>query len=105
MTSRVAVPDAHQVVAVDASDGRELWRFTADGRVVGTPAYMPPEMATGAETVDARSDIYALGCVGYWLLTGSHVFSGSTPMKVVVAHVKETPVPPSQRTELADIGG
>ena len=67
----------------------------------GTPAFMPPEIATGEQNVDGRADLYALGCVGYWLLTGHHVFSGSTPMKVVVAHVKEKPVPPSQRTELA----
>jgi hypothetical protein len=75
-------------------------QLTAEDATSGTPAYMSPEMALGKQDVDGRSDIYALGCVGYWLLTGKQVFEGETPVAVLVEHVKTTPVPPSQRTEM-----
>jgi len=75
-------------------------KLTAEGTTTGTPAFMAPEMALGKGSVDARSDIYALGCVAYWLLTGSLVFQGETPMEIVVHHVKTEPVPPSQKSEL-----
>jgi serine/threonine-protein kinase len=75
-------------------------KLTAEGTTTGTPAFMAPEMALGKSTVDVRSDIYALGCVAYWLLTGSLVFQGETPIEIVVNHVKTEPIPPSQRTEL-----
>ena len=74
-------------------------RLTLEGTTTGTPAYMAPELATGAP-FDARADIYSLGCVAYFLLTGAPVFEESTPVAVAVAHVQKTPVPPSQRTEL-----
>ncbi len=74
-------------------------RLTVEGTTTGTPAYMPPEMALG-KTVDARTDIYALGCVGYWLLTGQLVFEGSTPMAMLLAHLQTPPIPPSERTEV-----
>ena len=61
---------------------------------------MSPEMALGKKTVDARADIYSLGCVGYWLLTGQLVFEGNIPMAVLLAHIQNPPIPPSQRTEL-----
>jgi eukaryotic-like serine/threonine-protein kinase len=64
----------------------------------GTPAFMSPEQALGESPVDARSDLYAVGCVAYWLLTGSLVFRGVTPMETVVMHVSREPEPPSQRT-------
>jgi serine/threonine-protein kinase len=72
---------------------------TAAGIYPGTPAYMAPEMALG-ETVDRRADIYALGCVAYFLLTGQLVFDGESPVQVIVKHVQNDPIPPSQRTEL-----
>jgi serine/threonine-protein kinase len=74
-------------------------RLTADDVTTGTPAYMPPEAATGESEVNAQSDIYALGCVAYWLLTGSLVFEGDSPVNTIIMHVREKPVPPSQRTE------
>jgi serine/threonine-protein kinase len=75
-------------------------KLTTEGSTTGTPAFMAPEMALGKSGVDARSDIYALGCVAYWLLTGQLVFQGETPMEIVVNHVKTDPIPPSQRSEL-----
>src|SRR6185436_13347277 len=72
---------------------------TIAGVIVGTPAYMAPEMALG-DDVDGRADLYALGCVAYYLLTGEQVFTGDTVLKVITQHVKAVPVPPSERTEL-----
>ena len=66
----------------------------------GTPAFMPPEIALAKDDVDARADIYALGCVGYWLTTGSFVFDSGSPVEMVVDHVKTEPPAPSTRTEL-----
>jgi serine/threonine-protein kinase len=50
--------------------------------------------------VDRRADVYALGCVAYYLLTGQLVFDADTPMKMLMHHVQTPPIPPSQRTEL-----
>jgi serine/threonine protein kinase len=68
---------------------------------VGTPAFSAPEMATPETDIDGRADIYSLGCVAYWLLTGTLVFEGNTSLAVLVGHATENPVPPSKRTELA----
>jgi serine/threonine-protein kinase len=76
-------------------------RLTGAGQTTGTPAYMSPELALGEEVIDARADIYALGCVAYWLLTGQLVFDATSPMKLVLQHVQDEPVPPSERTELS----
>ena len=65
---------------------------------MGTPAYMAPEMALG-EPVDGRADIYALGCVAYYLLTGQLVFEGEKVFQVIANHLQTPPIPPSQRTE------
>ena len=73
---------------------------TQAGLVVGTPGYMAPEMVL-SDTVDGRADLYALGCVAYYLLTGQQVFDGDTPMKVMAKHLQETPIPPSQRVQIA----
>jgi tRNA A-37 threonylcarbamoyl transferase component Bud32 len=64
---------------------------------LGTPAYLAPEMALG-ETVDGRADIYALGCVAYYLLTGSLVFEAETTFQMIAKHLQTPPVPPSERT-------
>jgi serine/threonine protein kinase len=72
---------------------------TIEGVITGTPAYMAPEMALG-DSVDARADLYALGCVAYYLLTGEQVFTGDTVLEVIAQHLQAVPVPPSARTEV-----
>jgi tRNA A-37 threonylcarbamoyl transferase component Bud32 len=72
---------------------------TAEGLSPGTPAYMAPEMLLG-EPVDGRADLYALGCVAYYLLTGQLVFAGDTALQIVSKHLHTVPVPPSQRSGL-----
>jgi serine/threonine-protein kinase len=73
---------------------------TAEHSVGGTPAFMAPEQVVGDTPVDTRSDIYAVGCLAYWLVTGHLVFEGRTVMEVVLKHSRETPVAPSHRSEL-----
>jgi tRNA A-37 threonylcarbamoyl transferase component Bud32 len=70
-------------------------------QVTGTPAYMAPEIIMGAHDADPRADVYALGCVAYFLLTGHLVFEEETPMRTLLRHVEDAPVPPSQRAEIA----
>jgi hypothetical protein len=69
---------------------------TENEPTTGTPAYMSPELASG-ETVDRRADLYALGCVAYWLLTGKLVFEADSPLRMLIQHIQATPVPPSER--------
>jgi eukaryotic-like serine/threonine-protein kinase len=71
-------------------------QLTAPESMSGTPAYLAPEMASG-EPVDGRADLYALACVGYFLLTGRRVFEGQHPMQVILQHIRDQPVPPSVR--------
>jgi DNA-binding NtrC family response regulator len=68
-------------------------QLTVAGALTGTPAYMPPERVLGAPA-DERSDLYSLGCVAYWMLTGRPVFTGE-PMAVMIHHARTTPSPPS----------
>ncbi|MEM9192329.1 MAG: serine/threonine-protein kinase [Myxococcota bacterium] len=72
---------------------------TADGVVQGTPAYLAPESVLG-ETVDGRADLYALGCVGYFLLTAKPPFERGSAMALALAHAKEDPVPPSEHRDV-----
>ena len=69
--------------------------MTATSAVIGTAQYLSPEQARG-ERADARSDIYATGCLLYELLTGRPPFVGDSPVSVAYQHVREDPVPPSQ---------
>src|SRR5262249_49577929 len=73
-------------------------KLTGSQVVVGTPQYMAPETIERPESVDRRADIYAVGAVGYYLLTGEPVFTGDSTMAVCMAHLKTQPVPPSIRT-------
>lgn len=65
-------------------------KLTQVGKITGSPLYMSPEQASGDEA-DARSDVYALGCVAYYLLTGEPPFQESKPMKLILAHVQQQP--------------
>jgi eukaryotic-like serine/threonine-protein kinase len=69
--------------------------MTQPDLVPGTPAYLAPEIIMGEE-VDARADIYALGCVSFWLLTGRLVFQASTEAAMLVAHARTEPALPSR---------
>jgi serine/threonine-protein kinase len=102
VVDRGGIPDLVKVVDfglvkdVRGAYGVESTLTMADS-ITGTPHYMAPEAITAPDTVDARTDIYALGAVGYWLLTGTLVFRGSTVMEVLAHHLHSTPEPPSDR--------
>jgi serine/threonine-protein kinase len=90
----VKVLDFGLVKVLDTNDPH----ITQTGAVTGTPAYMAPEMALGEDTVDGRCDLYGLGCVAYWLLTGQLVFEEKTLSAMMLAHLQKSPVPPSKRS-------
>ncbi|MGB6164898.1 MAG: Stk1 family PASTA domain-containing Ser/Thr kinase [Pseudonocardiaceae bacterium] len=97
--ANVMINNAGAVKVMDFGIARAL----ADGQgvtqtaaVVGTAQYLSPEQARG-ELVDARSDVYAAGCVLYELITGDPPFTGDSPVAVAYQHVREDPIPPSQQ--------
>ena len=71
--------------------------LTADGTITGTPLYLAPEVITSPDSYDARGDIYALGAVGYYLITGQHVFEGRSLVEICAHHLHSQPTPPSKR--------
>ncbi len=73
---------------------------TAESAVTGTPGYIAPEAILGHVDIDRRVDVYAVGCVAYFLLTDERVFGAANMMTVLMRHVQEEPMPPSHRTEL-----
>ena len=74
--------------------------MTLDGTATGTPAYLSPEVAMGETKLDGRADLYSLGCVAYFLLTGQMVFNEPSSTAIAMAHVQKVPVPLRERTEL-----
>jgi serine/threonine-protein kinase len=66
-------------------------------QLIGTPAYMAPELILGRPDVDRRADVYAIGCVAFFLLTGTRVFQDGNQMQMLIDHVNTEPVPPSSR--------
>lgn len=94
----VKVLDFGLVKSQDEDPGRALM-LTAPNATAGTPAFIAPEVAEGSSAIDLRVDIYALGCVAYWLLTGQLVFEARTVMQQLLRHLNDAPVPPSQRIE------
>jgi serine/threonine-protein kinase len=74
---------------------------TQENVLRGTPAFIAPELVLSAGDIDCRADIYSVGCVAYWLLTGDLVFRGDTPIAVMMHHAHTPPVPVSERSELS----
>ncbi len=94
--SNVLLADGWYVYLADfglMESGRERWSVSQSGFMVGTPAYMAPEVMDGPAT--SASDIYALGVLLYQMLTGQLPFQADTPLAIVWKHVHEEPVPPS----------
>ena len=75
-------------------------KLTGAHAVCGTPAFMAPEQVLGSRLVDGRTDLYAVGGLAYWLITGHLVFTGRTAMEILMQHTQAVPVPPSARTEM-----
>ncbi len=69
---------------------------SGERRIFGTPLFMSPEQATGDRAIDGRSDIYSLGAVAYYLLTGHPPFDGDDGIGLLIAHARDPVVPPSQ---------
>jgi eukaryotic-like serine/threonine-protein kinase len=69
--------------------------LSCEGQIIGTPLFMSPEQASGGRELDARSDIYSLGAVAYFLLTGRSPFDGLNGIAVMIAHARDPVVPPS----------
>ncbi len=90
-------------LAKEIDTGTADLQVTKTGSIFGTPYYLSPETVEGAEGVDSRTDLYSLGAVGYWLLTGQPPFTAESPVKVIFDHVKTMPKRPSAASEL-DIG-
>jgi serine/threonine-protein kinase len=80
--------------------GEDPLKLTTDGTTGGTPGFMAPEIVLGAPDADHRVDLYSLGCVAYWLLTGKLVFDAKSAVEVMFAHAKTEPPRPSSRGEL-----
>jgi serine/threonine-protein kinase len=100
LCERGGIPDVAKVV--DFGLVRDLEpasgaRLTQANVIHGTPLYLSPEAIRAPDAVDARSDIYGLGAVGYYLLTGTHVFGGATTVEVCSHHLHTRPDPPSER--------
>ena len=89
---------AHSAVVTDFGVAKSRTRapMTSEGTSLGTPTYMAPEQIAGDE-VDARTDLYALGVVGYEMLAGAPPFAGPTVRKLMTAHLTETPQPITRR--------
>jgi serine/threonine-protein kinase len=69
--------------------------LTRENVVRGTPAFIAPEQVLGGAALDGRTDLYATGCVAYWLLTGETVFTATSPMALLLDHAHTAPLPPS----------
>jgi serine/threonine-protein kinase len=100
LCERGGIPDVAKVV--DFGLVRDLEpasgaRLTQGNVVQGTPLYLSPEAIRAPDAVDARSDLYGLGAVGYYLVTGTHVFKGATTVEVCSHHLHTRPDPPSFR--------
>jgi serine/threonine-protein kinase len=82
---------------VKVLEGPEAAKLSRTGALAGTPLYMAPEAILSPADVDARSDLYAVGAVGYFLVTGHHVFEGNTLVEICAHHLHSRPERPSDR--------
>lgn len=101
LNRRGGEPDVMKVLdfgLVKAVDDEKQAGATQHGSLTGTPLYMSPEAIQLPHSVDARSDIYAVGAVGYFLLTGTPVFEADNVVDLCQKHVATPPTPPSERT-------
>ena len=95
-TGRVKILDFGLAKAADAGDDADSeTHLTASGAIVGTPAYMAPEQASG-HPVDGRADLFSLGCVLYELLAGKRAFSGPNTMSILMSLANHTPTAPDK---------
>jgi hypothetical protein len=100
LTHRGGIPDFVKVLDFGLVKARNLEgqaELTGATATLGTPLYMSPEAVRYPDSVDARSDLYSLGCVGYYLLTGEPVFAGLSVGEVLVHQVESPPEKPSVR--------
>lgn len=87
------------LVKAERLPGRDVTQLTSPELTTGTPAFMAPEMIEEAGTTDRRIDIYAMGCVLYWMLTGGLVFDAVNAVAMMMKHVNDPPDPPSSRSK------
>ena len=85
---------------VVSRQGRGVSALTIAGVVLGTPAFLAPELMSSETPFDGRADIYALACVAFWMLTGRPPFLAADAMAVLMQHTNAEPTPPSAFTEL-----
>jgi eukaryotic-like serine/threonine-protein kinase len=100
LSERGGMPDVATVLdfglVLDLQNGEDRG-LTQDGKIIGTPMYLAPEVIKSADAADARSDLYALGAVAYFMLTGRTVFEGGTIIEICGHHLHSAVVPPSAR--------
>ena len=100
LSLRAGIPDFVKVLdfgLVKVVDESEEAKLTRANVTVGTPHYLSPEAVERPESVTPLSDLYAIGALGYFLLTGTTVFTGKTIMEICMKHVRTNPDPPSVR--------
>ena len=103
LTARGGMPDVAKVLdfglvkQIEAAETDATLAVSRANVVTGTPLYLAPEAIKGNQFIDARSDLYALGAVGYYLLTGAPVFESGTVVEIFAHHLHTAPTPPSQR--------
>ncbi len=104
LSERGGLPDVAKVVdfglvkSFEPAAGQANPEVTSANLIIGTPLYMAPEAIGGSAALDGRSDLYALGAVGYFLLTGAPVFQAKSQVEIFAHHLHSPPEPPSLRT-------
>jgi eukaryotic-like serine/threonine-protein kinase len=83
---------------VSQQNNPSMTPITMAGMIVGTPAFLAPELTGGEGAFDARADLYSLGCIAYWLVTGRPPFEGDDAVSLLRQHFEATPSPPSAFT-------